>query len=50
MTIEKVLSIAADITDINDRLVAQNAELPFFLSSKQKSSELPAKFDRHNAY
>ena len=42
MTMEKVLVNAADVTDINDRLETCHAELPFVLSSKQKSPELPA--------
>jgi hypothetical protein len=39
MTMEKVLVNAADV---NERLETYHAELPFFLSSKQKSPELPA--------
>ena len=42
LTMEKVLVNAADVTDINDRLETCRAELPFFLSSKQKSPDLPA--------
>jgi len=42
MAIEKDLVNAADVTDINARLETCHAELPLFLSSKQKSPELPA--------
>ena len=50
MTMEKFLVTAADITDINDRLVTCHAELPFFLISKQKPPELAASFVRRIAY